>query len=255
MKTVADLAVDTCDRAIFSPEDGAPFQAHLAPGNPKVVLVTGSNASGKSVFFRVLAALAKDDANATGITLSIRERTGSGTYEMAAMRRAMMYGEEHEQSTGACSVHTVEKGFKNARRMAEEGQAVVLMLDEPEMGLSEDYAAAMGQWLATQSQEMTHANQLGLVVVTHSRPLVKGLVDALGESPTFVNTDAPQSVGQWLAQVPKRTVEDLLALDKLGTTRWRAMKDFINARPARRAKEEAEAAESAPTKPAPRPRR
>lgn len=255
MKTLAELALDSCDRAIFSSEDGGPFQAHLTQGVSNLVLVTGSNASGKSVFFRVLASLAKAEENATGITLSIRERTGSGLHEMASMRRAMMYGEEGEQSTGACSVHTAENGFGNARRYAEEGKRVVLMLDEPEMGLSEDYTSAMGQWLAQQAKAMTHKNELGLVVVTHSRALVKRLVEELGQNPTFVNTDSPQSVGQWLEQVPKRTVEDLLALDKLGTTRWRAMQDFINERPARRAKEEAEAAESAPTQPAPRPRR
>lgn len=248
MTTLADLALDSCDRAIFSSEDGGPFQAHLAPGASNVVLVTGSNASGKSVFFRVLASLAKSEQNATGITLSIRERTGSGLHEMASMRRAMMYGEETEQSTGACSVHTVEKGFANARSYAKKGTRVVLMLDEPEMGLSEDYTSAMGQWLAQQAKAMTHKNELGLVVVTHSRALVKRLVEELGQDPTFVNTDSPQTVSQWVNQVPERTVDDLLALDKLGKTRWRAMQDFVQARPARKAKEEAQADEPRPTK-------
>jgi hypothetical protein len=252
MPTLSQIAVEATQRAIFSAEDNAPFQAHLTPGVDNVVLVTGSNASGKSVFFRVLAMLAKDQAKATGITLSIRERTGSGTYEMAAFRRSMMYGEEHEQSTGACSVHTVDKGFSNARRYAEEGTPVVLMLDEPEMGLSDDYAAAMGQWLAEKAQAMTHQKELGLVVVTHSRPLVKRLVQALGQAPTFVNTDGPQTVEQWLKAKPVRTVEELLALDTVGMERRRAMDDFVNNRKRKPAPAPEGEADSKPRKAKPR---
>lgn len=44
-------------------------------------------------------------------TVSIRERTGAGTSDMAGMRRMFMFGDESEQSTGATSLKTAMKAF------------------------------------------------------------------------------------------------------------------------------------------------
>ncbi len=256
MTTLSELIAFAADRALFSPEDGAPFQAFPQDGHPKLAVLTGSNASGKSVFFRVLASAARSHDNTLAITLSIRERTGAGYSDMAGMRKAMMYGQEDEQSTGATSFKTAETGFRNLVSQAEEGQSTVLMIDEPEMGLSEDYAAAMGQWIAQKTSALEHPNAVGVVVVTHSRALVRRLVEELGATPSFINMDSHQSLKDWLAQTPSRTVEELIDLSRLGRERRRAMDQFLDkrAKPAEEPQNDASEA-PAPTKAGRRPRR
>lgn len=232
MTTLVDLLNGTCNLAVFDAAEGGVFQAHAQPGHPRVLAIAGSNAAGKSLFFRLLASAA-NDAKVLPLTVSIRERTGAGTGEMSGMRRMFMFGDESEQSTGATSLSTVSKAFINAQRYAEdEGRRVVVMLDEPEQGLSEDYAAAMGRWLAERAALMTHPGLLGLVVVSHSRPLMRALGDGLGRAPTFVCMDAPRGWGTWLDERPTKTVAELEALERTAQDRRRAVSAWSRERAA-----------------------
>lgn len=43
------------DAALFAEHD-SPFSAHVADGDKRLVVITGENASGKSLFFRILCA-------------------------------------------------------------------------------------------------------------------------------------------------------------------------------------------------------
>jgi hypothetical protein len=215
----------TDSRFFAEDDDDTPFGGKLYAGDPRVLLVVGENASGKSLLFRVIAAFAKRDHNLTGITISIRERTGAGTREMSGMMRVFMFGDEEEQSTGATSANVVEAGFHNAGR---DGGKTLLMLDEPEIGLSDGYARALGAFIAQKTIEIGQGTH-GIVIVTHNRPLVQGFLEAFGAAPTFINLGGQQTdLKGWLKVVEQRSVEDLLQLRAVAGERRKAVQALIN---------------------------
>lgn len=122
------LARWTAEESAAFTDERSPFDASFIEGDPRVLLITGANASGKSLAFRMVAQLA-DSHGIYAITLSIRERTGDGTFEMSRMRRAFIYGTESTSSTGAVSARVVQAGFHNA----DGDKPAILGLDEPEL--------------------------------------------------------------------------------------------------------------------------
>lgn len=204
----------------------SPFSFHLAEGVGNVVVIVGENASGKSVMFKTLAQSLRPHG-ITGITLSIRERTSG---DDGGVRRAMMFGQEAQMSTGHVSVGVIERGFRNARNWAEQGNPNVLMLDEPELGLSDGYAGALGEFLAQEAQTLPE-NAHGLVVVTHSRSLVQRLCAALPTRPhLIVMGDTPLTLEQWWGEPELRSVADLKALQERGRdarSRWTSVQNDV----------------------------
>ena len=200
--------------ALFNSAD-TPFTAHVRDGLPRVAIVAGDNCTGKSLFVEVVRGWAchHNMANDT-ICVSIRERTGSGLSEMAHMRRAFMFGDETEQSTGAISAKTVQTAFSTLESRCEEGKHSILVLDEPELGMSEAYAGALGEMMGQRLAGLKEP-AVGVIVVTHSKALVARMGQALGAEPTFVHIGQPRTLQEWLKTPVHKTVEDLLALDEL----------------------------------------
>lgn len=203
-------------------DEGSPFSATMVDGDPRLILIVGENASGKSLAFRLLGQLAGSH-DVLAVTLSIRERTGVGTGGHERMRRAFIYGEEDEKSTGATSAQVVLAGFNNVER----DKPAILGLDEPEMGLSDGYAEALGELIGAKTAA-TGPTCCGVVVVTHSRRLARGLVRGLGSAPTMVDMSSRHdSVESWIASEETRTVDDLLALPETGRERWLAVNKLL----------------------------
>lgn len=217
--SVRDLARTIADDGLLF-HDESPFRATVAEGSESLIIVTGDNASGKSLFVRSLAAVGLERDRILPVSVSIRERTESG------VKKAIMFGEEHDQSTGANSAKVCETAFKNLDR--PEGS--ILILDEPEIGLSEDYARAMGEFISSQD---IPDSCLGVVVVTHSRPLVAGVLDGLkgNETPTHVELSADgvpdAGIDQWLIRGTHRSVADLMALRAVGHERWKTVNALL----------------------------
>ena len=223
---LAGMAHWIVTESVLINDEGSPFDATITPGDPRLLVIAGENASGKSLLFRVLCAQVRK-AGALPVSLSIRERTGSGSGDMSRMRQVMMYGDESDQSTGAVSVQTVLTGFGNIDR---DGGSI-LALDEPELGLSDGYAHALGQLIGQRSRT-TPDGCGGVVVVTHSRSLVRGIVAEIGAAPTFVHVGSSEQldVDTWLTRPEPRTVEDLLALPEIGRARFRQANQLLNPR-------------------------
>lgn len=212
------------DSLLFSTQ-GSPFVATITEGHPGLMVITGENASGKSLFFRILTGRVRG-AHGTCVTLSIRERAGATGSDMAGFARLVMFGEEQEHSTGATSITSIRTAFDH--NLDRDG-GTVLGLDEPELGLSEAYAVALGRYIGERALAVPKVCA-GVVVVTHSRPLVRGLLDGFGSTPTHVAVgDSPAGVQSWLDTPEVRSVEDLLGLVDLGRERWKwanvAMRD------------------------------
>lgn len=214
------IAQDALENSRFFGED-AVFQGTYFEGDERLLIIVGENASGKSLLFRVISAWAHKK-KVTGITISIRERTDS----TVPFRRAFMFGEENEKSTGANSFQVIEAGFKNAES-GGHGQTL-LMLDEPELGLSDGYARALGEYLGQRATTLTDSCQ-GLVVVTHSHSLVRGVLVGLQATPAFVHVGAQSKpIDRWLVDPEHRTVEDLKNLSDVAFERWRAIQKIMN---------------------------
>lgn len=222
---VTTLAKDILESAEFWTSPECPFQVKLHQADEKLLVIAGSNASGKSLFFQFMSVWAKEDKTLP-VSISIRERTGSGLSEMASMRRAMMFGREDEQSTGACSVSVVQTGFKNV-----VDRKAMLMLDEPDMGLSEDYAHAFGRLLVQEHQRCVAKNEdyQGLVVVTHSRNLVEGML-AEDAQPSFLAAGVDATLAQWLTSRKHRSLEELLALEGHANAQFRVASRMLKTR-------------------------
>lgn len=215
--TATDLVVPG---SIFSMPT-SPFSADVAIGDPKLFVITGENASGKSLFFRAMCELVREDG-LLPITVSIRERAGTGESGVARLRQTFMFGDEAQQSTGATSVSAVTAALQNLDR----DQGTVLGLDEPELGLSDAYAHALGMYIGSETKTIPRACA-GVIVVTHSRALVRGLLVGYGARPTAVALNAPADLDRWLAEPEVRTVAELLALKDLGLERFRWTHDAL----------------------------
>lgn len=222
-----ELARWTTEESLALSDEESPFSGKVMEGDPRVLLIVGENASGKSLAFRLIAQIASQH-KVHAITLSIRERTGGGSFEMANMRRAMIYGDEGTSSTGATSASVVERGFAN---LSGKGPSL-LCLDEPEIGLSEGYCEALGEYIGQKSRDMP-SEACGVIVVTHSRRLAKGLAAGIGGAPSFLfmsgrDEVAPSGFSDWLESHDKKTVEELMALKDVGVERFRAVQKLIN---------------------------
>lgn len=217
------------DSAILT-ADESPFRGTLVDGDERVLLVTGENASGKSLAFRLIMQLA-NSGGVEPIAVSIRERTASGTDEMARMKRVFTYGDEETSSTGSVSARVVQSGFD---ALDTWGNPVILALDEPELGLSDGYARALGEYIGARAQGMA-GNACGVMVVTHSRALARGLLAGLEAQPTMIamlgRGDAPvSSLGEWIDATPERSVDDLLGLREKAHERFQAVSRILRGR-------------------------
>lgn len=210
------LARWVAEESLLFATEGSPFDATVHNGDPRLMVVVGENASGKSLFLRILAAKV-NLAGAVPITLSIRERTGAGSSDVSGLRRVMMFGDEAAQSTGATSVTALNAAFGNLDRPT----GTILALDEPELGLSDGYARALGEYIGQQTADALPDTCAGVVVVTHSRSLITGLLTTCGVTPTLVSLGRSATLEQWLADPEVRTVEDLLSLADVGRERFR----------------------------------
>ena len=192
----------------------------------KVVVVVGGSASGKSFCIRVMASWANND-DEEPIQVSMKYRTEAGFH------RAFMFGPigDSEDSTGNVSLGAI-KGALGTSENREKNHW--LMLDEPDLGLSEDYAAAMGVWLAEYANKLPEKCQ-GLMIVTHSRDLVKSLFEKTTLTPHFLHMDGNKTPEQWISSNPvTRTVTELMSLEDKSRQRRRAINAVLKPKAAQK---------------------
>lgn len=222
MTQINELAREVADKGRVWRDDSLPFSVQIEPGHPQLMVVAGENCSGKSLFVKHLCGWGKQQHGIACLSVSIRERVGGGLSGMDSIRREMMFGNEAEHSTGATSAKVVDRAFDNVHGWSADGHTVLLVLDEPEIGLSEGYAGAMGRYLARKVKELP-AKACGVAVVTHSRSLARALRDELGTTPSFALLGSQSHFDEWLGGTETRSVEELLALAETDRQRWRVV--------------------------------
>ena len=156
----------------FSPEEDGhvTIPALWRAGEGKLCLVVGENASGKSFFRRILGAVcqqAKEKTEFMPITMEGRRTIAYNPW------LTFVYGDEETQATGVNSTGTVLSGITTSRSRSSRH---VIFWDEPDLGLSDSWAAGMGQKFAEFAKNPPE-HLVGAFIVTHSKAMISQLLD------------------------------------------------------------------------------
>lgn len=216
MKTLSRWIRTVAEDAELFGADGPCPVAH-EKGKARILLITGDNASGKSLVCKYMRQLIRED-KVEVMDGGMHRRTTSG------FERAFMYGDENRDSTGNLSMKFVRTGLRTCQSRETPH---VLMLDEPDVGLSEGYQAALGEMLAQFAAALPE--QTTLVIVTHARVIVERLMPF--KPHCFRVGDDRRPTAQWIKEGPlPRSVADLENLGQQAMERSRAIQAVINSR-------------------------
>lgn len=212
-------------RTEFFAGPDAPLRGVLTEGDAqsRVALIVGPNASGKSFVADMLGAWVRNEKPSVDVLpVSMRSRTRDG------MHRCFMYGPRGDNdSTGNVSTIALRGGLRTAR---ERTSPCLLQLDEPDLGLAEEFGWAMGQWIAQDDPTRVNDQCRGMVVVSHSRELVRGFLEASPLKPHFLHLgDNPQTLDDWLKTIERRSVDDLKALSDVSHERFLSVLKLLEA--------------------------
>ncbi len=223
LKRLKELAEDNRLLATSGEEHVGPLHLTLEPGDPEsgVFLLVGDNASGKSLFVRLLATWLNED-KVEPLQVSMKYRTSSG------MHRVFMFGDDSTESTGAVSMHAIQGGLNTCQSRLDP---TWLMLDEPDIGLAEGYCLALGEYLARFGNDLSGDGRKALGVVTHSKPLIQGMVKHLAHRPHFLVAGARHTgftLEQWLADKSPRGLDELMSLNDRAHQTFRAVQQVLD---------------------------
>lgn len=186
-----------------APTDENPLSGRFYRGQGKILLILGENATGKSLTRRIFGELAQRQ-RVEAISTSLEGRT----YVSESPWLAMVYGDERTSATGCNSSHLVSMGIKTALNRTSPH---IIFWDEPDLGLSEGACEGTGLALGRFGLQAT-PHTLAACIVTHSKPLVRGLKDALGYTPHVLHMGPqnPMTLVSWLCSSPViRTPEEV----------------------------------------------
>lgn len=185
---------------IYAPDKDAKTLLPMlyVPGQGKLLLVLGDNATGKSLVRRSLCLLCQD-AGIESIPISMHGRS-------TTFLRGFIYGDESYQSTGEISAATVLKGISTCQTRTS---AHIMIWDEPDLGMSEEYSQAAGIEIYRLAQNPPE-HTVAIVVSSHSRYLVRELLPlhphyiCMGKTP-------PPTLEAWLKRPMKpRSLQTLI---------------------------------------------
>lgn len=203
--------------AFFQPNQG--WKDAVIPyvwkrGRNPLVVVVGDNAGGKSFFRRCVQATTSIEC--MGISMEGRETSGPiGSF---------IYGSEQWQATGENSAYTILTGIKTCR---EREKPHIIFWDEPDLGLSESWAAGAGQLICGFAQDAPEHTK-AVYVVTHSRALVRELLPAKPHYLHLGSVEAPLDLNAWLDQRVKP--RDLSKLGEESHRRFKRIQRLLNRR-------------------------
>lgn len=184
----------------------------------KILFVAGTNASGKSLVGKIVEMLASEQ-KIEKRSCSMRNRASS------QFGARLIFGSEDDESTGDNSVHAAMMGLKST---IEAKNPAVLILDEPDIGLADEYTFALGEYIANQVNENNDKLAL-IVVISHSRNILKTAIETLNVpySSMFVG-NVETNFEQWLEKpVERASLEDLLNIKNRSLETWRKIEKLL----------------------------
>ncbi|MBY3433852.1 hypothetical protein HFN89_06785 [Rhizobium laguerreae] len=222
--TPVDVWEDFSDLDEFKDEAVEIIPSILEVGERRdLLVVTGENASGKSLAFMLISQLGRTFAKQDKIDLEVMD-IGMGRRTTSGIAKAFMFGDENIDSTGNISIKIVQTAVSTSQ--ARKGFHY-LMLDEPDIGVGEGYHNAIGHFLSDFAKDLPETC-LGLVVATHSRRITERLLDA-GASSLRLGSDLRQ-VREWVRDGDiEKSLDELINLKDISLQRFRAVTAMLKA--------------------------
>ena len=229
-ETLENLIGAVLNQVFFS-DDGRDKKLYYdyQPGNSKLLIVTGENATGKSLFAQIFQQYC---GRFVKRVRCVRDGLDIRTGPFASLRCGLI----DNMSTGDVGVEQVlamlEKRNKEDPLRLQDGETpyrgVYFVFDEPGLGLSENYQCTMGVYIGRYVKKMD-PRVYGVVVVSHSRYLVNHLLEEGGFSlgkggrrPHHVRFGDKMRLKTWLETEPKPAqIDDLISLRYRGITMMR----------------------------------
>jgi hypothetical protein len=220
IKDAGDLVRRCLGLEYFEPNaDGVtPIPVRYTPGKSKLIVAVGENASGKSFFRRVVQGTCSQAGTST-IHLSMEGRRQTA-YNPGL---CFVYGSEEWQSTGANSSETILGAIRTSQG---RDSSHVIFWDEPDIGLSDSWAASAGAEIRAFLEDAPE-HLLGAVVVTHSKSLLRNLTGLNAHFLCF-GDDPVNTLTEWLDRAPK--VRPLSELKAESHRRFKLIQDILNAK-------------------------
>jgi hypothetical protein len=179
----------------------------------KLLIITGDNAEGKSFFVKLFDEYCDRKINTECLRLGMSLRTEKH------WSRSCIYKDESAFSTGDSSISSVIKGIETCQKREQEHYVI---FDEPNLGLAESYHYALGEYFARFITDMPSLTK-GMVIVTHSRELVRPLLDY---HPHHLRFGDNQNIKNWVERNPKRkNIEELLWLPEKGRRKFKRVQE------------------------------
>lgn len=194
-------------------KEPSPFRCIVQTHHPKLCVITGPNVSGKSLLRKVL------QGNCGRQKIECIHLSQAGRCESGIVR-ALVYGDEREDSTGKNSVSTFLTAIKTGQKREHP---FVIVFDEPEIGCSEELQMAVGLRLARDLDTMP--NMVAAFVISHSRQLVRHLLPL---NPTHWRlSEDGMTLQQWTEReiLP---IDDLDSLNDVCHKRWSIINNMMN---------------------------
>jgi hypothetical protein len=160
-------------------------------GRNPLVMVVGENAGGKS-FLRRITQAACQHSKIECIHISLEGRCREG------FARAFLYGTEMWEATGANSAETILGGIRTCQKREKPH---VMFWDEPDLGLSEAWAAGAGRVIRDFVQNKPKHTR-AIYLVTHSRALARELAPVRPHYLFLGSTKGPRTFKEWLDHQP-----------------------------------------------------
>lgn len=203
IKTKRDDLVEYCHNSIQGHFESLVKEENIRAAikkvdRSKITVLVGKNASGKSLLRKQQSFKVKSDGG-TLIHYSMQLRTESNPMLGALSNFA------HDMPDSATSFETF-KGIQSSYNTAKKEEKNFLVIDEPEIGMSEETILAVVNWMNKHFDREVFPN--GVMVITHSRVVVEHL-----KADAFVNiSDLEMTKEEWL----NRKIEpaDLDALER-----------------------------------------
>ena len=191
---------------IFAQAEG-PIEHNFVNKKSLLTVVTGENASGKSFFRRCFSMVAGTETYEL-IEASMEARQDSQVDELMGEEIRTVLGACHGDETNtATGHHSVSLVLRALQKSKMKRSFHCVFLDEPEVGLSERAQHGLGETIA---KYVNDPNALceHVVLVTHSKTLVRGMIEVLDAQPNYLNLkmrcnkeDHLASLEEWLKPV------------------------------------------------------
>lgn len=187
-----------------------------------LILMAGENASGKSVICRLLGKLSIEH-DLRHVEISMGDRNSKGVF--SKIREYGRYGDEDRESTGYLTINRI---IKDSKALLESDKDFCFVLDEAELGLSEEYHQALGQLIArTHADFLASGRCRAFLVCSHSRILLKAILASTSPRPSSIYLSMePTDVTlyDWLdSPLMHRSIDDLLSLPERAREKRRSI--------------------------------